>query len=193
FRGIQPGRDDVGRRVLLAVFVGIDGRAQRDGACAVEPDHHRRTLRAADPGHPRGRRRFLRSEAIFRLWPRQRSHVSALGRCDHRADGGASHTGCRLRAPRQASADDLRIVGDDGLPVARGQVGELQVCGPTSAMAYWNNRQKSCATFHGPWTRSGDKYSIDGEGNFVYAGRTDVMLKVGGIYVSPVEVEAALI
>jgi benzoate-CoA ligase len=88
---------------------------------------------------------------------------------------------------------ELRIIADDGLPVAQGQVGELQVCGPTSAMAYWNNRQKSCATFHGPWTRSGDKYSIDGEGNFIYAGRTDDMLKVGGIYVSPIEVEAALI
>jgi benzoate-CoA ligase len=88
---------------------------------------------------------------------------------------------------------ELRIVGDDGHPVAPGQVGELQVCGPTSAMAYWNNRQKSHDTFHGPWTRSGDKYSVDGEGNFVYAGRTDDMLKVGGIYVSPVEVEAALI
>jgi benzoate-CoA ligase len=60
-------------------------------------------------------------------------------------------------------------------------------------MAYWNNRQKSRDTFQGPWTRSGDKYSIDGEGNFVYAGRTDDMLKVGGIYVSPVEVESALI
>jgi benzoate-CoA ligase len=88
---------------------------------------------------------------------------------------------------------ELRIVGDDGLPVAPGQVGELQVGGPTSAMAYWNNRQKSRDTFQGPWTRSGDKYSIDGEGFFVYAGRTDDMLKVSGIYVSPVEVEAALI
>ena len=88
---------------------------------------------------------------------------------------------------------DVRIVGDDGLPVAAGEVGELQVCGPTSAMAYWNNRQKSRDTFHGPWTRSGDKYSIDAEGNFVYAGRTDDMLKVSGIYVSPVEVEAALV
>src|SRR5438034_11627558 len=87
---------------------------------------------------------------------------------------------------------ELRIVGDDGLPVAPGQVGELQVCGPTSAMAYWNNRQKSRDTFQGPWTRSGDKYSNDGEGFFVYAGRTDDMLKVSGIYVSPVEVEAAL-
>ena len=87
----------------------------------------------------------------------------------------------------------LRIVGDDGHPVAPGQVGELQICGPTSAMAYWNNRQKSRDTFQGPWTRSGDKYSIDGDGYYVYAGRTDDMLKVSGIYVSPVEVESALI
>ncbi len=88
---------------------------------------------------------------------------------------------------------DLKIVGDDGQPVAPGHVGELQISGPTSAMAYWNNRQKSRDTFQGPWTRSGDKYSVDAEGFYVYAGRTDDMLKVGGIYVSPVEVESALI
>jgi len=88
---------------------------------------------------------------------------------------------------------DLRILGDDGHPVAHGEVGELQISGPTSAMAYWNNRQKSRDTFQGPWTRSGDKYSIDDDGFYIYAGRTDDMLKVGGIYVSPVEVESALI
>jgi benzoate-CoA ligase len=88
---------------------------------------------------------------------------------------------------------ELRILGDDGHPVAQGQVGELQISGPTSAMAYWNNRQKSRDTFQGPWTRSGDKYSVDGEGLYLYAGRTDDMLKVSGIYVSPVEVESALI
>ncbi len=88
---------------------------------------------------------------------------------------------------------EMRIVGDDGQPVAPGEVGELQVCGPTSAMAYWNNREKSRSTFQGPWTRSGDKYSVDAEGCYVYAGRTDDMLKVGGIYVSPIEVESALI
>jgi benzoate-CoA ligase len=88
---------------------------------------------------------------------------------------------------------ELRVLGDDGHPVAQGQVGELQISGPTSAMAYWNNCQKSRDTFQGPWTRSGDKYSIDGEGFYVYAGRTDDMLKVSGIYVSPVEVESALI
>jgi benzoate-CoA ligase len=88
---------------------------------------------------------------------------------------------------------DLRIIGDDGAPVAAGEVGELQVSGPTSAIGYWNNIAKSRATFQGPWTRSGDKYSVDADGCYVYAGRTDDMLKVGGIYVSPIEVESALI
>jgi benzoate-CoA ligase len=88
---------------------------------------------------------------------------------------------------------ELRIVGDDGRPVPPGEVGELQVSGPTSAMAYWNNREKTRATFQGPWTRSGDKYSIDTDGCYIYAGRTDDMLKVSGIYVSPIEVESALI
>ena len=60
-------------------------------------------------------------------------------------------------------------------------------------MGYWNNRAKSCTTFQGPWTRSGDKYSIDADGCYVYSGRSDDMLKVGGIYVSPIEVESALI
>jgi benzoate-CoA ligase len=88
---------------------------------------------------------------------------------------------------------ELRVVGEDGAPVPPGEVGELQIRGPTAAMGYWNNRDKSRDTFQGHWTRSGDKYSIDGEGRYVYAGRSDDMLKVSGIYVSPIEVEAALI
>ncbi|MEP7183613.1 MAG: benzoate-CoA ligase family protein [Betaproteobacteria bacterium] len=88
---------------------------------------------------------------------------------------------------------ELKIVGDDGQPVAAGQVGELQISGPTAATAYWNNLDKSRATFQGPWTRSGDKYSVSPEGQFIYSGRSDDMLKVGGIYVSPIEVESALV
>jgi benzoate-CoA ligase len=88
---------------------------------------------------------------------------------------------------------ELRIVGDDGRGLAASEVGELQINGPTSAMAYWNNREKTRHTFQGPWTRSGDKYSIDADGYYVYAGRSDDMLKVGGIYVSPIEVESALV
>jgi benzoate-CoA ligase len=88
----------------------------------------------------------------------------------------------------------LRIVDEAGAPVAAGEVGELQVNGPTAAAGYWNNREKSLATFQGPWTKSGDKYRVDpADGRYVYAGRTDDMLKVGGIYVSPVEVESALV
>jgi benzoate-CoA ligase len=87
----------------------------------------------------------------------------------------------------------LRIVGDDGGLAAAGQVGELQINGPTSALSYWNNRDKTRNTFQGAWTRSGDKYSIDPDGYYVYSGRSDDMLKVGGIYVSPIEVESALV
>jgi benzoate-CoA ligase family protein len=87
---------------------------------------------------------------------------------------------------------DIKLIGDDGLPVKQGELGELHVRGPTSAIMYWNNREKSRSTFLGEWTRSGDKYLQDAEGYYVCAGRQDDMLKVSGIYVSPFEVEAAL-
>ena len=88
---------------------------------------------------------------------------------------------------------DVRLVDEEGKPVARGEIGELQVAGPTSAACYWNQRERSRHTFLGPWTRSGDKYIEDRDGYFTYCGRTDDMLKVSGIYVSPFEVEAALL
>jgi benzoate-CoA ligase family protein len=88
---------------------------------------------------------------------------------------------------------DIRLIGDDGNVIeAAGEMGELQVRGPTSAVMYWNNREQSRNTFLGEWTRSGDKYIRDEAGYYVYCGRRDDMLKVGGIYVSPFEVEGAL-
>jgi len=88
---------------------------------------------------------------------------------------------------------DVRLVGDDGEPVKKGEIGELLVRGPTSAIMYWNNRAQSRATFLGEWTRSGDKYIEDDDGYFIYCGRRDDMLKVSGLYVSPFEVEGALL
>jgi benzoate-CoA ligase len=88
---------------------------------------------------------------------------------------------------------EVRLTDEYGMPVAPGEQGELQISGPTSAAFYWNNRDKTRATFQGPWTRSGDKYLQDADGYYVYAGRSDDMLKVSGMYVSPVEVESALI
>ena len=86
----------------------------------------------------------------------------------------------------------LRIVGDDGSECRVGDIGELQINGPSAALMYWNNRSKTKATFAGEWTKSGDKYTVDQAGYYTYGGRSDDMLKVGGIYVSPFEVEACL-
>ena len=88
---------------------------------------------------------------------------------------------------------EVKLVGEDGEPVPPGDIGELCVRGTTAAIAYWNQREKSLRSFHGPWTHTGDKYRRDEEGWYVCAGRTDDMLKVGGIWVSPFEVEGALI
>jgi 4-hydroxybenzoate-CoA ligase/benzoate-CoA ligase len=85
-----------------------------------------------------------------------------------------------------------RLTDDAGADVAPGEIGDLLVSGPSSSPYYWNNREKSIATFEGAWTRTGDKYMCDEDGYFVYAGRSDDMLKVGGIWVSPFEVESAL-
>ncbi len=88
---------------------------------------------------------------------------------------------------------ELKIVDEAGSPVRRGEIGDLLVSGPTSAAYYWNNRERCRTTFIGPWTRTGDKYFEDEDGYYVYCGRSDDMLKVSGMYVSPAEVEAALI
>jgi benzoate-CoA ligase len=88
----------------------------------------------------------------------------------------------------------VRLVDEQGGVITKaGEMGELQISGPTSAIMYWNQREKTKNTFQGPWTRSGDKYTFDADGYFTYGGRSDDMLKVSGIYVSPVEVEAALV
>jgi len=77
--------------------------------------------------------------------------------------------------------------------VADGEPGELVVRGPSAADGYWNQRQKSRHAFRGEWTHTGDTYTRDTQGYYRYSGRSDDMLKVGGIWVSPFEVEEALI
>jgi benzoate-CoA ligase len=87
---------------------------------------------------------------------------------------------------------DVRIVGDGDVEVAPGEIGNLQIRGPTAAIMYWNDPEQSRSTFVGEWTRAGDKFLKDENGFYVYRGRRDDMLKVGGIYVAPCEVEEAL-
>jgi 4-hydroxybenzoate-CoA ligase len=88
---------------------------------------------------------------------------------------------------------DARLLDDDGRDVPAGEIGELVIRGPSAAEGYWLQREKSLKTFRGGWTHTGDKYRIGDDGNYYYCGRTDDMFKVSGIWVSPFEVESALI
>lgn len=98
--------------------------------------------------------------------------------------------GCTGRA---VDGYEVRVIGDDGALVEPGEIGELQVRGETSAREYWRNPEKTAATFRDGWTLTGDKYTADVDGWLTYSGRGDDMLKVGGIYVSPIEVEETLV
>lgn len=88
---------------------------------------------------------------------------------------------------------EIELRGEDGLPVPDGETGDLYIQGPSAALMYWNNRPKTRETFQGAWTKSGDKYVRNADGTYTYSGRSDDMLKVSGIYVSPFEVEATLV
>ncbi len=88
---------------------------------------------------------------------------------------------------------NIELRGDDGKPVPDGETGDLYIQGPSAAIMYWGNREKSRETFQGHWTKSGDKYVRNEDGTYTYSGRSDDMLKVSGIYVSPFEVEATLV
>jgi benzoate-CoA ligase len=86
---------------------------------------------------------------------------------------------------------ELRAEGGGAVP--DGEPGDLYIQGPSAAMMYWGNRIKTRETFQGGWTKSGDKYVRNADGSYTYSGRTDDMLKVSGMYVSPFEVEATLV
>ena len=87
---------------------------------------------------------------------------------------------------------EVSLRGEDGGDVPDGQPGELYIKGPSAATMYWANREKTRDTFRGEWTKSGDKYVKNADGTYTYSGRSDDMLKVSGIYVSPFEVESTL-
>ncbi len=88
---------------------------------------------------------------------------------------------------------EARILDDERHPVAVGDVGNLWISGDSVCAGYWNQHEKTKNTIEGQWIRTGDKYSQDADGYFWYAGRSDDMLKVGGLWVSPIEVENALL
>src|SRR2546421_6665868 len=88
---------------------------------------------------------------------------------------------------------EARIVDDAGIEVADGTVGNLLIKGDSTCAYYWNKHERTKDTIQGQWIRTGDKFYRDGDGYYWYAGRADDMLKVGGIWVSPVEIENTLV
>jgi benzoate-CoA ligase len=87
---------------------------------------------------------------------------------------------------------EARLIDEQGNDVATGEIGNLLIKGDSTCAFYWNKHEKTKDTIEGHWIRTGDKYWRDADGYFWYAGRTDDMLKVGGIWVSPVEIENTL-
>jgi benzoate-CoA ligase family protein len=87
---------------------------------------------------------------------------------------------------------EAKIVDDNDQPVARGEIGNLLVKADSACAYYWNEHEKTKSTLAGHWLRTGDKYHQDEDGYFWYAGRTDDMMKVSGVWVSPIEIECVL-
>ncbi len=94
---------------------------------------------------------------------------------------------------RPVDGYETRLLREDGQLAPVGELGTLEVRGPSTALMYWNLRERSKQTFRGPWLRTGDKYRADEDGYLYYGGRADDLLKVGGLWVSPFEVESALL
>src|SRR5436190_9464960 len=86
-----------------------------------------------------------------------------------------------------------KIVNASGGEVSTGEMGTLKIKGDSAALCYWNGREKSKETFAGDWCTAGDQFHVDADGYYWYHGRTDDMLKVSGIFVSPSEIENCLL
>jgi benzoate-CoA ligase family protein len=86
-----------------------------------------------------------------------------------------------------------RIVGENGLDVADGDSGQLFITGDSTARIYWNNAERTARTMVDGWLDTGDTYRRDAQGYYTYCGRSDDMLKVGGIWCSPFEIESKLV
>ena len=88
---------------------------------------------------------------------------------------------------------ELKILDPEGKPVEQGEAGDLYVKGDSALALYWAQHEKSKRSILGEWFFTGDRYRVDADGYYWYEGRSDDMIKVSGLWVSPVEIEAALL
>jgi len=134
--------------------------------------------------------------AIWHAWKRVTGHeiVEGIGTTENFALFLTNRLGAARPGSVGKPADgyEIRIVDAEGRPVPPGEVGNLLVRGETAALAYLHQYEKSHQTFLGEWLATGDRFYIDADGYYWYVGRSDDMLKVGGIWVSPLEIENTL-
>jgi benzoate-CoA ligase len=88
---------------------------------------------------------------------------------------------------------ELKILGDDGNPVPAGEAGDLHVKGDSALALYWAQHEKTKRSILGDWFFTGDRYRVDGDGFYWYEGRSDDMIKVSGLWASPIEIESVLL
>jgi len=88
---------------------------------------------------------------------------------------------------------EARIVDESGQDVPDGEIGSLLIKGDSVCSCYWNQHEKTKETIQGHWIRTGDKYYRDPDGYYWYVGRNDDMMKVKGMWVSPIEIESVLL
>ena len=94
---------------------------------------------------------------------------------------------------RMVAGYTAKIINDNGKEATQGEEGSLLIQGDSICKYYWNNPEKTAQTIAEGWLNTGDTYHQDEEGYFVYGGRSDDMMKVGGIWCSPFEIEAKLV
>src|SRR5207253_2186379 len=201
------------RHGLLALQLWFDWQAEGGRPPPARHPLHMRHLRRASAGdHGKGHH-LLDHRPLPRVWIRQQPHVSLLGRgidrpprrTAHARDGAGStemlHIYCsnRLDDVRPGSSGkpvpgyELKILDDQGSPVEKGEAGDLYVKGDSALALYWAQHEKSKRSILGDWFFTGDRYRIDGDGFYWYEGRSDDMIKVSGLWVSPIEIESALL
>ena len=135
--------------------------------------------------------------ALFHAWRSRFGHelLDVVGSTEALHDFIANRPG---RARPGSSGEivpgyEARVVDDEGRPVAPGTVGHLLIKGDSTAPYYWNRHERTKATMLGEWLKTGDMFYQDGDAYFYFCGRSDDMLKVGGMWVAPAEVEACLV
>ena len=135
--------------------------------------------------------------AVFDAWGQRFGHelVDVVGSTEALHDFIANRPGAVRRGSsgQIVPGFDARLVDDDGQPVPTGTAGQLLIKGETLAPYYWNRLERTRATMLGEWVRTGDVFWQDADGYFYFAGRSDDMLKVSGMWVSPAEVEGLLV